>query len=198
MAIAKVTYADLIEALQNHMGFSYFRSRTILKELSRLLTDKLSKGLAVECEGLFRIDYTITGKVNSNETYYGIEEQARDLSDIVGISYLDTLNAIRLYYGTIKTKIESGYASSVKAIAYITPKEDENGAIYIDGRISPQIMKPEMAEFLVIDKEGDMMLQTVDKNQLRLSIMLDSTLRIPYRIVDDGDSLKPTYIQLRK
>lgn len=196
MRAKKTSYQDLIQFIQTQTGYSYFKSRTILKELSKLLNEKVGKGFAIECEGLFAVDFNLSGMINSNAEYFGIEEQAKELSERLGFPLIDVFNVLKLYYNKIKSDVESGFQVNVKSVGYIIPKEDKNGAIYLDARISPQLKKPEIADFIVLDTNGDFKVTMVEKDKLRLSILLDSELQLPYRLIDNSENRAVQYIEL--
>lgn len=178
----KYTYQDLIQELQIRTGYSYFRVRTILKELSRLLQKKVKQGIAIDCEGICKIDFSIKGYTNMNRTYYSVQEQAKDLSESLKLEKIDMLNLIRNYYNLIKTKIEQGYQVNIKSICRVDPIENLTGDIYINTRMSPQLKKPEIAEFVVLDRDGRISTKIFDKN-IRLNMFLDENLKLPNRIV---------------
>lgn len=182
----RFTYDELIHELMGHTNYSYFKTRTAIKELTRILQDKVSKGVAIECDGLFLIDFRITGYINGNEVYYGISDQATELATKLALPRQDMLNLIRKYYSIIKTKVELGYKVNIKAVAYIEPKYDVEGNILVDARISPQLDKPIVADFLVADNTGDFRVATVNKEKIRLHMVLDSKLTAPRRVATTG------------
>lgn len=194
---AKVGYQELIEFIQTQTGFSYYKSRTILKELSKVLAESVSSGIAIECTGLFKVDFTITGTINSNADYLDIHSQARQVSERLPYTKMDITNVIRLYYSKIKSDVESGYQVNVKSIGYLTPKESEDGSVYIETRLSPQLKKPEQSEFVVLDSRGDFMIANVSHDKIRLSIIPDDNLRIPHRVVPSNESRKTEYIEFK-
>ena len=196
MRAKKRTYQELIHFIQTQTNHSYFKSRTILKELSKVLNEKVSKGIAIDCMGLFKVDFNLSGMINSNNEYFGINEQAEEISERLGYTLIDTFNVLKLYYTKMKTDIEAGYQVNVKSVGYIIPKVDSNGAIYLDARLSPQLKKPTMADFIVLDKMGDFKVVMVDKDKIRLSILMDNQLNVPYRLVVQTEDRDIKYIDL--
>ena len=126
----KFDYQDLIQEMQIKTGYSYFKVRTMLKELSRLLQEKVSKGYNIECDGICKIYFTMTGQVILDDIYYNSEFQARDLAIKMDMDLITVRNFINNYYTIIKTKIEQGYQVNIKSVCYITPKVKNNN-IYL-------------------------------------------------------------------
>lgn len=197
MVAKKVSYQELIHFLQLQTGYSYFKTRSIVKELSKVLNNKVEKGIAIDCLGLFKVDFSIKGVVNSNSDYYSIQEQAKDISYNLSIPMLDVLNVLKMYYNKIKSDVESGFQVNVKSVGYLTPKEESDGAIYIESRISPQLKKPENADFIILDEKGDFKMVLVSREDIRLSIIQDEDLKVPFRIITSSEDRSFKYIDLK-
>lgn len=197
MVAKKVSYQELIHFLQLQTGYSYFKTRSIVKELSKVLNNRVEKGIAIDCLGLFKVDFSIKGVVNSNSDYYSIQEQAKDISTNLNIPMLDVLNVLKMYYNKIKSDVESGFQVNVKSVGYLIPKEDADGNIYIESRISPQLKKPEHADFIILDSKGDFKMVLVPREDIRLSILQDEQLKVPFRIITDSEDRSFHYIDLK-
>lgn len=196
MEIAKkFTYQDLIYELQLKSGYSYFKTRTILKELSKLLQSKIYKGVPIECENICKIDYSVSKYTNLNDYYFGVTEQAKELSIKLNINELTLRNFITNYYEIILAKIEQGFQVNIKSVCYITPKKTDTGDIFIDTRMSPQLQKPEILELVVLNKQGLILSKIFDKN-IRLNMFLNEYIKLPNRIVTEQTS-KVDYINLK-
>lgn len=194
----KFDYQDLINEMQLRTGYSYYRVRTILKELSRFLQENIRKGNPIECLGVCGVDFTITGYALVSGKPYGLEKQAEDLSNKLQLEYVTMINFLNNYYLIIKNKIEQGYQVNIKGVCYITPRMKENN-IYLDTRMSPQLKKPEVSEFVVFQSsEGEEIKSKIfEGKQLRLSMTLHEELKIPNHIMT-ADSYVPEYIDLSK
>lgn len=196
----KFDYQDLIKEMQLKTGYSYFKVRTMLKELSRLIQHKINKGYNVECDGICKIYFTMTGQVIIDENYYGSENQARDLSQKMDMDLITVRNFINNYYNIIKTKIEQGYQVNIKSVCYITPKVKDDH-IYLATRMSPQLKKPEVAEFVIFknlhSSKSRIVSEIVDGKKLRLAMSLNTELRIPNRVFGKG-SYEPEFVDLKK
>lgn len=195
----KFDYQDLIQEMQIKTGYSYFKVRTMLKELSRLLQEKVSKGYNIECDGICKIYFTMTGQVILDDIYYDSEFQARDLAIKMNMDLITVRNFINNYYTIIKTKIEQGYQVNIKSVCYITPKIKNNN-IYLATRMSPQLKKPEVAEFVIFknlhSSKSRIVSEIVDGKKLRLAMSLDSQLNVPNRVFSVG-SFEPEFIDIK-
>lgn len=197
MVAKKVSYQELIRFLELQTGYSYFKTRSIVKELSKVLNKHIQKGIAIDCLGLFKVDFSIKGFVNSNSDYYSVQEQAKDISYNLNIPVLDVLNVLKMYYNKIKSDVESGFQVNVKSVGYLTPKEDTDGNIYIESRISPQLRKPESADFIILDDKGDFKMVLVSREDIRLSIIQDDDLKVPFRVITASEDRSFQYIDLK-
>lgn len=192
----KFGYQELIQEMQLRTGYSYYRVQTILKELSRLLQTSIRKGYPVECTGLCVLEFTSKGYVIVSGEFYDSLKQAQDLALVVNLDLNTTTNFVNTYYSIIKTKIEQGFKVNIKGVCYIFPRVDGD-LIYIDSRISPQLKKPEVTEFVVFKKEtpSEVSSKIFEGDKLRLSMRLDSQLRVPNNIFS-VNSYQPEYIAL--
>lgn len=194
----KFDYQDLIKEMQLKTGYSYFKVRTMLKELSRLIQGKISKGYNVECDGICKIYFTMTGQVIIDDNYYGSENQSRDLAHKMEMDLITVRNFVNNYYSIIKTKIEQGYQVNIKSVCYITPKVKDNH-IYLATRMSPQLTKPEIAEFVIFknlhSSKSRIVSEIVDGKKLRLAMILNPDLKIPNRVFSKG-SYEPEFIDI--
>lgn len=190
----KFDYQDLIKELQLVSGYSYHRIRMIVKTLSQQLQYKFSQGYPIECKNICKVDFNVTGYVILDSQYYTVEQQAKDVSELLELEYISVLNIVNNYYDLIKNKIEQGFQVNIKSVCYITPVLQGNN-IYLKSRISPQLKKPEIAEFVVMDNKV-VLSKIFEKQDLRLSLVLNSNLNIP-RNVFKQDSYEPEYIDFK-
>lgn len=185
----KYDYQDLIKEMETISGYSYFKTRTMLKDLSKLLQQSIKKGIPIETEGLFKIYFTSNRQNNIYlGTCYDVYAQAKDLSQIKQINYNEVLSFIKNYYSTIKTKIEQGYQVNIKGVCYIKPLEDSQGNIFLHTRMSPQLEKPQIAEFVVFKPDGRVVSINIEKRDLRLATYVLEDLKIPHRVVTDNQT----------
>lgn len=182
----KYDYQDLINEMQIVSGYSYYKARTLLRDLSKVLQHKIAKGTPIVCEGLFKIYFTSNKENNIyvGETY-GILEQAQDLSVLTQRDKNEILSFLRNLYNIVKTKVEQGYQVNIKGVCYLIPTMDEHGNIFIQSRMSPQLLKPEVSEFVVFKPDGKIVAKTLEKKDLRLATDISEDLRIPNRIVTE-------------
>lgn len=181
MCSIKVTYRKSVEFLVSQIGVSEHRVVQTLKEVSRQLQYHISKGTDVTLDGLFNITYTITGVYiveNKTVTFTDLKKGVTQALNKYDSSTTEVILDTWLKY--LIDAVEKGYTVHVKGVGTLLVEEDEQG-IYLKGRISPQLTKPLKADYLILEQD-EIFLRVYDKKQLRLSITLQDTLRVPRRV----------------
>lgn len=181
MCSIKVTYRKSVEFLVSQIGVSEHRVVQTLKEVSRQLQYHISKGTDVTLDGLFNITYTITGVYiveNKTVTFTDLKKGVTHALNKYDSSTTEVILDTWLKY--LIDAVEKGYTVHVKGVGTLLVEEDEQG-IYLKGRISPQLTKPLKADYLILEQD-EIFLRVYDKKQLRLSITLQDTLRVPRRV----------------
>lgn len=177
----KVTYRKSVDFLVNQIGVSEHRVVQTLKEISKQLQYHISKGTDVSLDGLFNITYTITGVYivdNKCITFQDLKQSVAQSLSKYDTSTTGVIMDTWLKY--LIDAVEKGYTVQVKGVGTLLVEEDGQG-IYLKGRISPQLTKPLKADYLILEQD-EIYLRVYDRSQLRLSITLQDTLRVPRRV----------------
>lgn len=177
----KVTYRKSVDFLVNQIGVSEHRVVQTLKEISKQLQYHISKGTDVSIDGLFNITYTITGVYivdNKCITFQDLKKSVAQSLTKYDTSTTEVIMDTWLKY--LIDAVEKGYTVQVKGVGTLLVEEDGQG-IYLKGRISPQLTKPLKADYLILEQD-EIYLRVYDRSQLRLSITLHDTLRVPRRV----------------
>lgn len=177
----KVTYRKSVDFLVNQIGVSEHRVVQTLKEISKQLQYHISKGTDVSIDGLFNITYTITGVYivdNKCITFQDLKKSVAQSLSKYDTSTTEVIMDTWLKY--LIDAVEKGYTVQVKGVGTLLVEEDGQG-IYLKGRISPQLTKPLKADYLILEQD-EIYLRVYDRSQLRLSITLHDTLRVPRRV----------------
>lgn len=177
----KVTYRKSVDFLVNQIGVSEHRVVQTLKEISKQLQHHISKGTDVSIDGLFNITYTITGVYivdNKCITFQDLKKSVAQSLSKYDTSTTEVIMDTWLKY--LIDAVEKGYTVQVKGVGTLLVEEDGQG-IYLKGRISPQLTKPLKADYLILEQD-EIYLRVYDRSQLRLSITLHDTLRVPRRV----------------
>ncbi|WP_193635279.1 HU family DNA-binding protein [Bacillus paranthracis] len=188
MGLAKrVKYTDLIQYVADRCGVSYHKSHRIIKELSKVLKESISRGDTIHCEGLFTISFTYKrGSIYRNRVF-GIQEQVNEvMHQLGGLQEVEVIEVVKVYYRRMHDLVGQGYQVNVKGIGYVIPREGEN-KVYCDTRVSPVLDKPDMADFLVLKDSGELILEQVEKKDLRFDIQLDEKANVPYMVMKERE-----------
>lgn len=181
MVNIKVTYRKSVNFLVGQIGVSEHRVIQTLKEVSRLLQYHVSKGTDIKLDGLFNISYTITGVYIVDNKCYTFNQLKEDVKEQLPKYDRGTTDLIlSVWLKHLIDSVEKGYTVHVKGVGTLLVEEDEQG-IYLKGRISPQLTKPVKADYLILEQD-DIYLRVYDREQLRLSITIDDSIRVPRRV----------------
>lgn len=177
----KVTYRKSVDFLVNQIGVSEHRVVQTLKEISKQLQYHISKGTDVSLDGLFNITYTITGVYIVNNKCITFQDLKKSVAQSLSKYDTSTTGVIMdTWLKYLIDAVEKGYTVQVKGVGTLLVEEDGQG-IYLKGRISPQLTKPLKADYLILEQD-EIYLRVYDRSQLRLSITLQDTLRVPRRV----------------
>lgn len=181
----RVKYTDLIQYVADRCGVSYHKSHVIIKELSKVLKESISRGDTIHCEGLFTISFTYKGGSIYRNRVFGIQEQVHEVvHQLGGLPELQVIEVVKAYYKRMHDLVGQGYQVNVKGIGYVIPREGTN-TVYCDTRVSPVLDKPDMADFLVLKDSGEVALEQVEKKDLRFDIQLDEKANVPYMVMEE-------------
>lgn len=177
----KVTYRKSVDFLVNQIGVSEHRVVQTLKEISKQLQHHISKGTDVSIDGLFNITYTITGVYIVDNKCITFQDLKKSVAQSLSKYDTSTTGVIMdTWLKYLIDAVEKGYTVQVKGVGTLLVEEDGQG-IYLKGRISPQLTKPLKADYLILEQD-EIYLRVYDRSQLRLSITLHDTLRVPRRV----------------
>ena len=177
----KVTYRKSVDFLVNQIGVSEHRVVQTLKEISKQLQHHISKGTDVSIDGLFNISYTITGVYIVDNKCITFQDLKKSVAQSLSKYDTSTTGVIMdTWLKYLIDAVEKGYTVQVKGVGTLLVEEDGQG-IYLKGRISPQLTKPLKADYLILEQD-EIYLRVYDRSQLRLSITLHDTLRVPRRV----------------
>lgn len=177
----KVTYRKSVDFLVNQIGVSEHRVVQTLKEISKQLQYHISKGTDVSLDGLFNITYTITGVYIVDNKCITFQDLKKSVAQSLSKYDTSTTGVIMdTWLKYLIDAVEKGYTVQVKGVGTLLVEEDGQG-IYLKGRISPQLTKPLKADYLILEQD-EIYLRVYDRSQLRLSITLQDTLRVPRRV----------------
>lgn len=177
----KVTYRKSVDFLVNQIGVSEHRVVQTLKEISKQLQYHISKGTDVSIDGLFNITYTITGVYIVDNKCITFQDLKKSVAQSLSKYDTSTTGVIMdTWLKYLIDAVEKGYTVQVKGVGTLLVEEDGQG-IYLKGRISPQLTKPLKADYLILEQD-EIYLRVYDRSQLRLSITLQDTLRVPRRV----------------
>lgn len=177
----KVTYRKSVDFLVNQIGVSEHRVVQTLKEISKQLQYHISKGTDVSIDGLFNITYTITGVYIVDNKCITFQDLKKSVAQSLSKYDTSTTGVIMdTWLKYLIDAVEKGYTVQVKGVGTLLVEEDGQG-IYLKGRISPQLTKPLKADYLILEQD-EIYLRVYDRSQLRLSITLHDTLRVPRRV----------------
>lgn len=177
----KVTYRKSVDFLVNQIGVSEHRVVQTLKEISKQLQHHISKGTDVSIDGLFNITYTITGVYIVDNKCITFQDLKKSVAQSLSKYDTSTTGVIMdTWLKYLIDAVEKGYTVQVKGVGTLLVEEDGQG-IYLKGRISPQLTKPLKADYLILEQD-EIYLRVYDRSQLRLSITLQDTLRVPRRV----------------
>lgn len=177
----KVTYRKSVDFLVNQIGVSEHRVVQTLKEISKQLQHHISKGTDVSLDGLFNITYTITGVYIVDNKCITFQDLKKSVAHSLSKYDTSTTGVIMdTWLKYLIDAVEKGYTVQVKGVGTLLVEEDGQG-IYLKGRISPQLTKPLKADYLILEQD-EIYLRVYDRSQLRLSITLQDTLRVPRRV----------------
>lgn len=177
----KVTYRKSVDFLVNQIGVSEHRVVQTLKEISKQLQHHISKGTDVSLDGLFNITYTITGVYIVDNKCITFQDLKKSVAQSLSKYDTSTTGVIMdTWLKYLIDAVEKGYTVQVKGVGTLLVEEDGQG-IYLKGRISPQLTKPLKADYLILEQD-EIYLRVYDRSQLRLSITLHDTLRVPRRV----------------
>ena len=177
----KVTYRKSVDFLVNQIGVSEHRVVQTLKEISKQLQHHISKGPDVSIDGLFNITYTITGVYIVDNKCITFQDLKKSVAQSLSKYDTSTTGVIMdTWLKYLIDAVEKGYTVQVKGVGTLLVEEDGQG-IYLKGRISPQLTKPLKADYLILEQD-EIYLRVYDRSQLRLSITLHDTLRVPRRV----------------
>lgn len=177
----KVTYRKSVDFLVNQIGVSEHRVVQTLKEISKQLQYHISKGTDVSIDGLFNITYTITGVYIVDNKCITFQDLKKSVAQSLSKYDTSTTGVIMdTWLKYLIDAVEKGYTVQVKGVGTLLVEEDGQG-IYLKGRISPQLTKPLKADYLILEQD-EIYLRVYDRSQLRLSITLHVTLRVPRRV----------------
>lgn len=177
----KITYRKSVNFLVGQIGVSEHRVVQTLKEVSRLLQYHVSKGTDIKLDGLFSISYTITGIYIVDNKCYTFNHLKQDVQEqLTKYDSSTTELILDVWLKYLIDSVEKGYTVHVKGVGTLLVEEDGEG-VYLKGRISPQLTKPVKADYLILEQD-DMYLRVYDREQLRLSITIDDTIRVPRRV----------------
>lgn len=177
----KVTYRKSVDFLVNQIGVSEHRVVQTLKEISKQLQHHISKGTDVSLDGLFNITYTITGVYIVDNKCITFQDLKKSVAQSLSKYDTSTTGVIMdTWLKYLIDAVEKGYTVQVKGVGTLLVEEDGQG-IYLKGRISPQLTKPLKADYLILEQD-EIYLRVYDRSQLRLSITLQDTLRVPRRV----------------
>lgn len=177
----KVTYRKSVDFLVSQIGVSEHRVVQTLKEISKQLQYHISKGTDVSLDGLFNITYTITGVYIVDNKCITFQDLKKSVAQSLSKYDTSTTGVIMdTWLKYLIDAVEKGYTVQVKGVGTLLVEEDGKG-IYLKGRISPQLTKPLKADYLILEQD-EIYLRVYDRSQLRLSITLQDTLRVPRRV----------------
>lgn len=177
----KVTYRKSVDFLVSQIGVSEHRVVQTLKEISKQLQYHISKGTDVSIDGLFNITYTITGVYIVDNKCITFQDLKKSVAQSLSKYDTSTTGVIMdTWLKYLIDAVEKGYTVQVKGVGTLLVEEDGQG-IYLKGRISPQLTKPLKADYLILEQD-EIYLRVYDRSQLRLSITLHDTLRVPRRV----------------
>lgn len=177
----KVTYRKSVDFLVSQIGVSEHRVVQTLKEISKQLQYHISKGTDVSLDGLFNITYTITGVYIVDNKCITFQDLKKSVAQSLSKYDTSTTGVIMdTWLKYLIDAVEKGYTVQVKGVGTLLVEEDGQG-IYLKGRISPQLTKPLKADYLILEQD-EIYLRVYDRSQLRLSITLQDTLRVPRRV----------------
>lgn len=177
----KVTYRKSVDFLVSQIGVSEHRVVQTLKEISKQLQYHISKGTDVSIDGLFNITYTITGVYIVDNKCITFQDLKKSVAQSLSKYDTSTTGVIMdTWLKYLIDAVEKGYTVQVKGVGTLLVEEDGQG-IYLKGRISPQLTKPLKADYLILEQD-EIYLRVYDRSQLRLSITLQDTLRVPRRV----------------
>lgn len=182
--VRREEYTSIVNYVSLRGAVSYHRARTTLSELRKMLQEASLRGDDLHIPGVFKIEYTTTNGYIFKNNVFGLEEQIKAVSKNLGMGSQEVEKLVKLYYRRVKELVEIGYQVNVMGIGYIVPKVDEEG-VYCDTRVSPVLAKPEVADFLLLDEDGTLLISQLSGEELRYSIELEEDFKIPYQVVKD-------------
>lgn len=175
-------YTEIIKYISARSNLSYTKVTTILSQYSKELQMATKRGEILELDGICTIKFTTKVASIYSNIKFDIKKQAKYVQHALGYSAIEVYNCINLYMIRIKELIEKGYRVNIKGIGYIEPVFNEKGTMEIKQRVSPMLEKPEIAEFVLMDK-GDIYIETLTQKDLRFKMILNANLKLPKRLL---------------
>lgn len=189
-------YQDIVNYVANKSAISYHKARLILTSYSNQLQRSLLKGYSIKLDGLIEVSFTSRkGKIINNNVH-GLPEQVKLVSEETGYDEFEVEIAISSYLYRLRTLGKLGYQVNIKGIGYIIPNETEDSLEMVT-RISPVVSKekPELADFIIVDKKGNKHLTLLKKDELRFKITLAEDYVYPENLMTDN-TLELEYIDI--
>lgn len=176
--MAEITYQDCVKFVTSQKGVHYNKALTVLKLTTKVIQDHVKKGGCIQIPGLFTIQYRIKDVYIYENEWLTLDSLSRKVAEQTTYSEIDVFTMIDLYFRYLHDSVENGYKVTVKGIGSVEPFTEED-SIYLEGKISPCLKKPNDVDFLVIDKKDNIVLQQFTKKQLKFTFALDDKLKVP-------------------
>lgn len=175
----EVTYQDCVKYVAIQQGVHRNCALTVLKWASKVLQHHVSHGGGIEIAGLFTIQYRIKDIYIYKNDILTFDRLVELVTEQTIYTKIDVESMLNLYFKFLKDSVEYGNKITIKGIGTLEPFEDEDGVIYLEGKISPCLKKPTEADFLILDKKGSILLQQFNRKQLKFAFSLAEDLRVP-------------------
>lgn len=178
-------YEELVQYVLYRTGTSRNRTWEILGAYSEVLKDAAKRGYNLDIEGLVEIGFTTEEFIYKN-TVYGIDEQVRDVSNLLNLDKYEVRNVIVVYLKRIRDRLRDGYHVNIKGICSMIPTEEDDGIVKCTTRVSPVLGKPEVADFIMVTDRG-IVLQELGEDKLRFSINAKEDIEYLYEVAKEKE-----------
>lgn len=177
----KVKYQEAINYLVERVGVSEHQVRQVLKHIGFLIKDAVYEGYDIDLTPLFKIRYQVKGQLIYNNPTYTLDNIVEDCSKVLSNYDKDRVALIiELYIAYLLDSLERGVNVSIKGVATLLVEESD-GQVMVSGRMSPQLQKAEVADFMIMAK-GEIEIRSISNRDLRLSFSLSDELKMPRRV----------------
>lgn len=195
--ILKEDYEEIVKYVSTKSGFSIHKVRVILTSYSKTLKLALNNGLTVNIPKLLQITFRSKRGVIYKNLEFNFSDQVRNVSYDTEYPQNEVKLVISAYLYRLRKLAEQGYRVNIKSIGYITPSQEEDGTIKVGIRISPVLEKPEIAEFLLVDKQGNIFMDELKSDEIRFKIDLAEDFVTPKKLkFEDSRNFELEFIDI--